>query len=39
MPNVLPIDKIQNVSEIIVYKLSQQKRFFVDVNLKWSILD
>ena len=29
--------KTQNVSEIIVYNLSQQKRFFVDVTLKFSM--
>ena len=29
--------KTQNVSEIIVYNLSQQKRFFVDVTLKSSM--
>ena len=27
-------EKTQNVSEIIVYKLSKQKRFFVDVRPK-----
>ena len=30
-PDVLSIEKTQNVSEIIVFNLSQQKRFFVDV--------
>ena len=33
----LSIGKTQNVSEIIVYNLSQQKRFFVDVTLKSSM--
>ena len=40
-PDVLSIEKkkkkTQNVSEIIVYNLSQQKRFFVDVTLKSSM--
>ena len=36
-PDVLSIEKTQNVSEIIVYNLSQQKRFFVDVTLKLSM--
>ena len=36
-PDVLSIGKTQNVSEIIVYNLSQQKRFFVDVTLKSSM--
>ena len=31
------IEKTQNVSEIIAYNLSQQKRFFVDVTLKSSM--
>ena len=35
--DVLSIGKTQNVSEIIVYNLSQQKRFFVDVTLKSSM--
>ena len=30
--------KTQNVSEIIVYNLCQQKRFFVDVTLKFSMV-
>ena len=29
--------KTQNVSEIVVYNLSQQKRFFVNVTLKFSM--
>ena len=36
----MAIEKIQNVSnvsEVIVYNLSQQKRFFVDVTLKPSM--
>ena len=36
-PDVLSIEKTQNVSESIVYNLSQQKRFFVDVTVKSSI--
>ena len=36
-PDVLPIGKTGNVPEIIVYNLSLQKRFFVDVTLKSSV--
>ena len=37
-PDVVSIGKTQNVSEIIVYNLYQQKRFFVDVTLKSSMV-
>ena len=37
MARLLSVGKTQNVSEIIVYDLSQQKRFFVDVSLKSSM--
>ena len=36
-PDILSIEKTQNVSEIIVYNLYQQKQFFVDVTLKSSM--
>ena len=36
-PDVLSIGKTQNVLEMIVYNLSQQKRFFADVTLKSSM--
>ena len=35
--DVVSIGKTQNVLEIIVYNLYQQKRFFVDVTLKSSM--
>ena len=36
-PGPLLIGKTQNISEIIVYNLSQQKSVFVDVTLKSSM--
>ena len=36
-PDVLSIGKTQNILEIIVYNLSKQERFFIDVMLKSSM--